>query len=150
MAAVITSIKKIRKLGPQNEPAYVYYGEFQVPLALGNYHLWEIPSKVRIVDAYVDVLVAATGGTPGNFVLGIIQDNDATTIVGATEIIIPATSSTAAAMTRMITAAGGRQQKVPDPVTNERYAVVYNREAAATTTGELIRVMLLAVRDDLT
>lgn len=148
MAAVNTTIKKARAFGPHNHPATVYYGQFVVPTVAGNFHLWDLPPNVRVIDAYVEVTVVASGGTPGNYVLGIIQDDDATTVAAATEIVIPATSRTALALTRM--PAGSHQNIVPEPTSaNERYVLVLNCEAAGTSAGGTYRVMALAVRDDL-
>jgi hypothetical protein len=145
MAAVNTAFKKNRSFGPHNHPATLYYGTFgPLPIAAGNYHLWDVPPKVEFVDGYAEVTTAG-GGTPGNATVGVMDTTDATSMDAAETILTRAAGSTG--LTRM--AAGG-QVEVPEPTSsNEKYALVWNREAAATTNGETFIVCLLAVRDDL-
>lgn len=153
MAAINASFKKRRAPGPQNEPVMVYFGVFPsattlFPIAVGNYHLWDVPPKMRIIDGYVQVVVA--GGGASAAILGIMKNDDATS-VDAGETIVGAITSGTVGVFRHSTATPWTMFPVPEPtVLGERYVLVWNREAVQTTTGERIIVVLFAVRDDLT
>lgn len=146
MAAISTAVKKNRPLGPQNEPVMVYFGTFgPLPIAAGNYHLWDVPPRVRFIDGYVEIDVAG-GGAPGNSHLAVITNTFAGVVPAGSESIFGAIAA-AAALTRFVAASTRVQVPFNDAL---RYVLAWCREAAATTNGETITVCMLAVRDDLT
>lgn len=143
--AVSTALKRKRHPSAQNQPVVALYGEFVIPVAAATYHLWEIPNNCRIIDAYVDVVVAGVHGA-GNPAaeLALLDKADAADPSDTAERIVAVADSNTASLTRM--AGVGLQQKA----VGHDSVLAYYRGTTQDTSGETIRVYALMIRDDLT
>lgn len=147
MAAINTTVKKKRSPGPQNQQHVFYYGSFAFPLAAGNYHLWDIPPRVRIISGYVDLDVPA--GSAQNGILSLKTTTDVAVVAGAENI--SGTIAAGGGATLFPFATGWTAVIAPTPPTGiERYVLVWNREVAVTGNGETLKIHLVGIRDDLT
>lgn len=143
--AVSTAIKKNRSRGVQNHPLAVLYGEFVVPVGTATYHLWDLPYRARVIDAYVEVTVAAVHGAGAlTASLAVLDNDDVAAPDATTEEVIAIANPEATGLTRMI--AGSNQIQAAS--TTKRQVLAYYRGTTADTSGETIRVMALVVRDD--
>lgn len=111
------------------------FGEFQLESGGagtdGTSNLFEVPNGFRIVDAYLDVVTAATATA------------QTIAIQSGANVVIPAADATAAALTRMITG----DSFLVDSAAEQVISAV--RAASDTVTvSAIIRVLILGFRED--
>jgi hypothetical protein len=142
--AVSLALKRERSPSFFNNPLVVLYGEFVIPAAAATYHLWDLPAQFRVLDGYVDVTVAGVHGA-GNPAaeLSILAKDDAADPDDTTERVINVADTNSAAINRM------QSSKQLTTGSDGNKVLAYYRGTTQDTSGETIRVMIQAIRDDI-